>query len=687
MNCSVHLRLASLRKRGGYGVTAWFRAMVGDGFLSVSEGNNRAILQEVCPGMADVNDKGEKQPERQGLNGPDAQQIMNAGVQAVKAAESIRTNQSDGSLRKFAGIRDQNQSIEICYEGKVASREQKTTEKELLAQAPKESLKEQSRTLEALETAAKTDPVADVMLRFRKQADAMEPGPHRERLTKLAKEQSAEILTPRSYYEQEDCGVHEIPGRLKEPLAGHVQYPDKEMEGVRRLTQEDLKKLAQAMEAGGPEAEESIRQTTQEILVRTGESSRDTVLAGINLVVGLLKYDHDLLCNPEQARKDASKAGEALGLMLLAGAQVSADIAVTAEEAKQTGDYSLPLRRTADVLNLWYEKQTPADQMTIMSELCAGFGISAFSLQADKLRKPGAFMAFLKEGLEVLPRNPEAERKALEAMARFLKGREPLKEAAGMAGSVEKDYTFAMSKADDFDGLAKPGRGGVGKPLHEKDIVNPIDRTATAEQKVAQLMALTEENKPLVEKLLAGIDTKYGTRSQISIKEPQDIIDKARRPSIKETKDWFDVEHVRDSFRFKTPVENLRDLPNIVKELRESGFEIVKLDLDKLIKPKGRGWRMAAIDLRAPNGQLLEYQILPLEMNEAGKIEHRMYKQWRGKDVSSLTPEESIVKKIADKQAVELYKNAFQQYLNRTGQTQETIIKLIEKTIETAKGR
>lgn len=108
---------------------------------------------------------------------------------------------------------------------------------------------------------------------------------------------------------------------------------------------------------------------------------------------------------------------------------------------------------------------------------------------------------------------------------------------------------------------------------------------------------------------------------------------------------------------------------------------------DKLIKPKGRGWRMAAIDLRAPNGQLLEYQILPLEMNEAGKIEHQMYKQWRGKDVSSLTPEESIVKKIADKQAVELYKNAFQQYLNRTGQTQETIIKLIEKTIETAKGR
>lgn len=661
-------------------MTAWFRAMVGDGFLSASEGNNRAILQEVCPGMADVNDKGEEQPERQGLNAPDARQIMNAGVQAVKAAESIRTNQSDGSLRKFAGIRDQNQSIEICYEGKVASREQKATEKELLAQAPKESLKEQSKTLEALETAAKTDPVAEVMLRFRKQADAMEPGPDRERLTKLAKEQTAEILTPRSYYDQEDCGVHEIPGRLKEPLAGHVQYPEKEMEGVRRLTQEDLKKLAVAMEAGWPAAEESIRQTTQEILVRTGESSRDTVLAGINLVVGLLKYDHDLLCKPEQARKDASKAGEALGLMLLAGAQVSVGIAMTAEEAKQTGDYSLPLRRTADVLNRWYEKQTPADQMAIMSELCAGFGISAFSLEADKLRKPGAFMAFLKEGLEELPRNPEAERKALESLSRVLKEREPLREAAGIAGSVEKDCTFAMSKADDFDGLAKPGAGRASRPVEEREIVNPIDRAGTAEQKVAQLMALTEENKPLVEKFLAGIDTKYGTRSQMSIKEPQDILDKAKRPSIKETKTWFDIEHVRDSFRFKTPVENLRDLPNIVKELKESGFEIVKLDLDKLIKPKGRGWRMAAIDLRAPNGQLLEYQILPREMNEAGKIEHQMYKQWRGKDVSKMTESELLQSDEVDLAANALYNQSWQAYLKRTGQTKQAIEQIIENT-------
>ena len=412
------------------------------GLLSVVRGNNRAILREVYkPVMADAGDKGDRlvpQSDKNALQGqPDAQAARNAGVQDVKAAEAVRTNQSDGSLRKYAGRSSQEQSIEICYEDMVASRAHKATEKELLAQVPKELLKEQSRTLEALETAAKTDPVADIMLRFRKQADAMEPGADKDRLTKLAKEQAAEILQPRQYEDQEDCGVHEIPRGLKEPLAGHVQYPEKEIEGLRRLTPEDLKKLAKAMEAVGPAAEESIRQTTQEILVRTGESSRDTMLAGINLVVGLLKYDHDLLFNPEQARKDASKAGEALGLLLLAGAQISVGISMTAEEARQSGDYSLPLTRTAQALNNWYDKQTPADQMAIASEICTGFGISAFSAEANKLKKPGAFMEFLKEGISVLPRNPEAERKALEALTGVLKGREPLKEVAGI-GAVGK---------------------------------------------------------------------------------------------------------------------------------------------------------------------------------------------------------------------------------------------------------
>ena len=137
-------------------------------------------------------------------------------------------------------------------------------------------------------------------------ASKLEQGPEKEKHQQLAREQLV-ALEPqtkgaldaldqrrRLTAKQEDCGVHDLPPKPKDPMQGHVSYPEKEIEGLRRLTPEDIKKLAQAMEAGGPAAEESIRQTTQEILVRTGESGRDTLLAGINLLVGLLKYDSEI---------------------------------------------------------------------------------------------------------------------------------------------------------------------------------------------------------------------------------------------------------------------------------------------------------------------------------------------------------------------------------------------------------
>jgi hypothetical protein len=310
---------------------------------------------------------------------------------------------------------------------------------------------------------AEKNPVLEpVKAHYNWAADKLE-GAERDKHLKLAKEQLLAIEPQakgaldaldqkRQLMAQlEDCGVHEVLKRTETPLQGQIQYPEKEIEGVRRLTPQDLQKLAKAFEAAGPAAEESIKQTAQEILVRTGESSRDTVLAGINLVVGLLKYDRDLLVNPAKAREEAGQAGEALGLLMLAGVKVSFSAAGTVGEAKESGDYSLPLRRVGAALNSWYEKQSPADQMAIMSEMCAGFGMGAFAGEANKLRKPGAFAEFLKEGLETLPRNPEAERKALETLARVLKGGEPLREAP-VIGAVEK--TGEVVKEVQEQGLA-----------------------------------------------------------------------------------------------------------------------------------------------------------------------------------------------------------------------------------------
>ncbi len=92
---------------------------------------------------------------------------------------------------------------------------------------------------------------------------------------------------------------------------------------------------------------------------------------------------------------------------------------------------------------------------------------------------------------------------------------------------------------------------------------------------------------------------------------------------------------------------------------------------------------MTAIDLKAPNGQLIEYQILPVEMNEAGKIEHGIYEQWRNKDLQKLSPSDEALKLEIDQEAAKLYKTAWQNYLKRSGQTEDSIRQIIDETRKT----
>ncbi len=447
---------------------------------------------------AEDNEKQERQamqsPEATALKSQDAQAARQAGSAEMSAAESIRTNKSDGSLRKYAGLVEQEQSIELYLGDSSASRASNLTEKQLLAQVKNKAIEQQSKTIGELEQEIKSNPALEPVLMLRRHAEQIAAGPDQEKYLKLAREQAAEIspdmrqrLARRYGEDQENCGSHEVPQKVAEALKGQVAYPEQEIEGLRRLTPEDLRKLAKAMEAGGPAAEESIRQTTQEILVRTGESSRDTMLAGIKLVVDVLKYDRDLVFNPEKAREDAGKAGEALAPLIVAGVLFGAGTAGAVEEVKRTGDYSLPLSRLGAGLNSWYEKQSPGDQMAIMAEICAGFGVVAGAAEVNKLRKPGAFMAFLKEGYEAMPRNPEAERRAIEALSRVFKGREPLAQGVG------RDYTYAMSKADDLHG--KPL--DTMKPRHNTEVLKAQEVMELAQQK-----AIKESVKDKVENYL-----------------------------------------------------------------------------------------------------------------------------------------------------------------------------------------
>lgn len=87
--------------------------------------------------MSDAKEKGdrlERAPESPAPTMPDAQDARVAGAAELASAERQRTNASDGSLRKYSAehLAAQEQSIELVYGDRTASRKDKRTERELL---------------------------------------------------------------------------------------------------------------------------------------------------------------------------------------------------------------------------------------------------------------------------------------------------------------------------------------------------------------------------------------------------------------------------------------------------------------------------------------------------------------------------------------------------------------------------
>lgn len=212
-------------------------------------------------------------------------------------------------------------------------------------------------------------------------------------------------------------------------------------------------------------------------------------------------------------------------------------------------------------------------------------------------------------------------------------------------------------------------------PVDESAITNPIDPNATPEEKLAQIDALSDENQPLVDAFLAAIDAEFGTRSKSSRKAPAKILAKAQRPSIREVKPWFDVEHVRDTLRFKTVLQDLGQLAPIIDRLGALGATVIKADVDKVLNPKDWGWRIASFDVRMPNGQIVEYY-LPLAELEAAKGaggNHDLFEKWREVAQPILDPArmEEYVRDVA--RSRELYAAAWDAYLARSGSDESAV--------------
>jgi len=573
---------------------------------------------------------------------------------------------------------------------------------------------------------AEKNPVAEPVAKFHQWVKEQPPGPEQEAFKQLVRQQAAE-LSPEMRANMEQLARQRAMSDQSGLDAGgtHMAISPEMLQG--RVTVSDEPPLAntpegwlnvgqkiaalpllQQVEVIGSGLRAGIEQYQQDERERAWGRLIGTVEGVGQVAVNLAKVADFgaalVLGDSERAGQMGAEFGNAVGETIVSGVQIFRAGDEYFQSVGYSGNYDKPfadLLVVANTLNERWSQLPPLEQERIkyrfFTEMTADGLIGLGGAKA--IGKAKTFTEVLdtasqevaKHGKQAVDASKKAARTLANTVDDLLQpdfvtpdGQRIKLGRLNQPHADKPDTGMLMSKADDLSGSKpehlRPGKGREIEPVDEREIVNPIDRAAPAEQKVAQLMALSEKNKPLVEKFLKTIDTKFGTKSEMSFKERQDILDKAKRPSIKENRPWFDVEHVRDSFRFKTPVHDMKDLPNIVKHLRDSGFEVVKLDLDKLINPKGRGWRMAAIDLKAPNGQILEYQILPTEMNEAGKIEHQMYKQWRSKDVSKLSPGDLNQKREVDAAAADLYTDAWDSYLKRSGQTQDTIKEIIRQT-------
>jgi hypothetical protein len=205
----------------------------------------------------------------------------------------------------------------------------------------------------------------------------------------------------------------------------------------------------------------------------------------------------------------------------------------------------------------------------------------------------------------------------------------------------------------------------------EEEIRMPINVAAPNDQVRAQIQRMTNQNRPLVKRLIKRIDDRYGTKSGDNAKDLSKVTQKARRPSILANKPWHDVSHIRDSYRFKTVIDDFRAVPAIFDELLADGIELVKIDTNKLFKPKEWGWRIIAFDLRMPNGQLVEWY-LPLKELEVEKKArgHLIFEEWRNKTQEELSRQrEEYFNAIA--RSYRNYDEAFEAALDRMGVTRQ----------------
>lgn len=471
--------------------------------------------------------------------------------------------------------------------------------------------------------------------------------------------------------------AHDVHEKVR--LEGYVSEPENPYQGFMRLTAEQQQEVIHYLDKASQAVQHSL--TQQDVVSQTGKVVVDFICSIDRYIrenLGTNDWKEAIALTCQNLQKVAH--GEKIGMqepLDKAATLVAGVLMKTAQGIDQIGQHAHPrafvedthaaaetMRAGIDTANDYYANKIQSSDLG---------SIPADTVDATHYAKERAAKA-----IEDFPGNDVSEQSSALGMAATI---------VFLMAATRELFTPAKAREMGLLSLTEEELEAQGiqkkhiKDVKQEDIVNPIDRTASTEVKIAQLQALSRENEPLVRAFMKQLDDKFGSVSELNHKTPQQILDKATRPKIKEFKPWFELEHVRDSLRFRTPVDNLNDLPEIAKMLKGSGFEIINPDVDRLLHPKN-GWRMAAFDLRAPNGQIFEFQVVPNEMNEAGKLTHGSYKGTRGLAVADLSFEQRRAMDKAELQTRRTHEAAWKAYLARTKQSDTEIRRLVERTTE-----
>ncbi len=161
----------------------------------------------------------------------------------------------------------------------------------------------------------------------------------------------------------------------------------------------------------------------------------------------------------------------------------------------------------------------------------------------------------------------------------------------------------------------------------------------------ASMIPLQQVRAPMLVKREGQMCVEWGRKTEAG------IVKKACRPEIRKKHPEFNIEHVRDTFRFRATLYSFRDIVEFIlamhgdpslsgqsgltpgnvdnegnwlilgetasstdqsvwssrsgRSLRTAG-NVAKLDIKKLVKPRKTGWRFMALDFFMPNHQIVE---------------------------------------------------------------------------------